>query len=85
LVVVGDSDFLANGFITWAANRDLAVRMIAWLTGEEEAHQVSTGERQNRRTTMTEGGRTAMYLVNLGLLPLLPLLAGLVQLIRSRR
>jgi ABC-type uncharacterized transport system involved in gliding motility auxiliary subunit len=85
IVVVGDSDFLANGFITWTANRDLAVRMIAWLAGEEDAHVVSVGERQNRRITMTEGGRTAMYLVNLGLLPLLPLVAGLVQFLRSRR
>lgn len=76
IVVVGDSDFLANGFITWTANRDLAVRMIAWLAGEEDAHVVSAGERQNRRITMTEGGRTAMYLVNMGVLPLLPLFAG---------
>jgi ABC-type uncharacterized transport system involved in gliding motility auxiliary subunit len=85
IVVVGDSDFLANGFITWTANRDLAVRMIAWLAGEEDAHVVSVSERQNRRITMTERGRTAMYLVNLGLLPLLLLVAGLVQFLRMRR
>lgn len=85
MVVAGDSDFLANGLITWTANRDLAVRMIAWLAGTEEARVVSIGERQNRRIGMTETGRRAMYLANLGLLPLLPLLAGLVQFARSRR
>lgn len=85
MVVAGDSDFLANGLITWTANGDLAVRMIAWLAGVEEARVVSAGERQNRRIGMTEAGRRAMYLVNLGLLPLLPLVAGLVQFARSRR
>jgi hypothetical protein len=33
---------------------------------------------------MTESGLTTMRLVNLGLLPLLPVLAGLIQLFRSR-
>jgi ABC-type uncharacterized transport system involved in gliding motility auxiliary subunit len=80
IVVTGDSDFLANGLITWSANRDLAVRMIAWLSGVEEARVVSVSERQNRRVPLTERRRTWMYLVNLGLLPLLPLAAGLLAL-----
>ena len=77
LVVTGDSDFLANGLITWTANRDLAVRIIAWLSGVEEARVVAVSERQNRRVPLTERRRTWMYLVNLGLLPLLPLAAWL--------
>ncbi|MCX6550997.1 MAG: Gldg family protein [Acidobacteria bacterium] len=85
LVVVGDSDFLANGLITWPANRDFGLRIIAWLVGEEEAHVVRVDERQNRRIAMTEQGRMTMYLVNMGLLPLLPLLAGIVHFFRSRR
>jgi hypothetical protein len=84
IVVVGDSDFLANGLITWTANRDFAVRIMAWLAGVEEMNVVSVGEHQNRRIPLTEGRRTAMYLVNIGLLPLLPLIAGLVIGIRSR-
>jgi len=80
IVVTGDSDFFANGLIAWTANRDLAVRMIAWLSGVEEARVVSVSERQNRRVPLTERRRTWMYLVNLGLLPLLPLAAGLLVL-----
>jgi hypothetical protein len=75
IVVTGDSDFLANGLITWTANRDLAVRIIAWLSGVEEARVVAVSERQNRRVPLTERRRTWMYLVNLVLLPLLPLAA----------
>jgi hypothetical protein len=82
MVVVGDSDFLANGLSTWTANRNLAVRTIAWLAGAEEAHVVSAGERQNRRVVLTERRRAMMYLANLVLLPLLPLV---VLGVRSRR
>jgi hypothetical protein len=78
IVVTGDSDFLANGLITWRGNRNLAVRMMAWLAGIEDARVVAVSDRQNRRIPLTERRRTWMYLVNLGLLPLLPLAAGLL-------
>ena len=86
LIVTGDSDFLANGLITWTANRDLAVRMVAWLTGVEEARVVAASERQNRRIPLTERRRTWMYVVNLILLPLLPLAAwaGLPRGVQKR-
>jgi len=81
IVVTGDSDFLANGLITWTANRDLAVRMIAWLAGVEAARVVAVSDRQNRRIQLTERRRAWMYAVNLGVLPLLPLV---VYGVRSR-
>jgi hypothetical protein len=85
IVVTGDSDFLANGLITWTANRDLAVRIIAWLCGVEDARVVAVSERQNRRIPLSESRRRWMYLVNMGLLPLLPLTAGLAVLgVRSQ-
>ena len=86
IVVTGDSDFFANGLITWTANRELAVRMIAWLTGVEEARVVAVSERQNRRIPLTERRRTWMYVVNLGLLPLLPLVVyGVRSQTQTRR
>jgi len=85
IVVTGDSDFLTNALLTLTPNRDLAVRIIAWLAGEEETHVVSVEERQNRRITMTQSRLTLMRLVNIGLLPLIPVLAGLVHFFRSRR
>jgi ABC-type uncharacterized transport system involved in gliding motility auxiliary subunit len=85
MVVFGDSDFLTNAFVNRQGNRDLALRVIAWLAGEREARVVSLSDRQNRRTSMTEQMKTVMYVVNLGVLPLLPLIAGLVQFIRSRK
>lgn len=85
LVVFGDSDFLTNAFITLQGNKDLALRIMAWLTGEAEARTVAVANRQNRRTTLSIQGRTMLYLVTLVLLPLIPLTAGLFQLYRAKR
>jgi ABC-type uncharacterized transport system involved in gliding motility auxiliary subunit len=85
MIIAGDSDFMANGLVNWPANRTFAVRMVAWLAGVEEAHVVAASERQNRRVALTERRAAWMYVVNLGVLPLLPLAAGLIRLYRSRR
>lgn len=86
LVVVGDSDFATNAHVgNGLGNRDFALRIIAWLAGEDEIRIVSVADRENRRVRMTERTRAVMYAVNLGLLPLLPLIAGIVQFLRSRR
>lgn len=84
-VVFGDSDFVTNALFGTLSNRDLALRVVAWLAGEQEARSVSLSDRQNRRTSLTEQTRVLMYAINMGLLPLLPLLAGLIQFIRSKR
>lgn len=85
MVVFGDSDFLTNAHLAKQGNRDLALRVVAWMADEREARIVSLSDRQNRRTTLTERMRTLMYAVNVGLLPLLAMLAGIVQFVRSRR
>ena len=85
LVVFGDSDFISNGYLRRQGNRDFFLRALAWLLGEEEATVVAVDARENRRIELTEQTRAWMYIVNLGLLPLIPLVAGLVVYMRSRR
>ena len=85
LVVFGDSDFVSNALLRRQGNRDFFLRTIAWLLGEQEATVVAVDARENRRLELTERMRAWMYLVNLGLLPLIPLVAGIVVFIRSRR
>jgi len=85
LVVFGDSDWVTNAMIGRQGNRDLSLRAAAWLAGEEEAQIVASGDRENRRIAMTERTRMAMYLVNLLLLPAIPLIAGIVRLLRARK
>ena len=85
LAVFGDSDFISNAFLRRSGNRDLFLRTLAWLLGEEEATVVAIAPRENRRMELTEGTRAAMYLVNLGVLPLIPVVAGIIVFLRSRR
>jgi len=85
LAVFGDSDFVSNAFIRRQGNRDFFLRSLAWLMGEQDATIVSVDDRENRRVELTEAMRAWMYIVNLGALPLVPLLAGVVVYLRSRR
>jgi ABC-type uncharacterized transport system involved in gliding motility auxiliary subunit len=85
LVVFGDADFISNAFLRRQGNRDFFLRSLSWLIGEEEATVVSVDDRQNRRIELTERTHALMYIVNLGALPLIPLLAGVFVYLRSRR
>lgn len=85
LVVFGDADFVSNAFLRRQGNRDFFLRSLSWLMGEEEATIVSVEDRQNRRIELTERTRAWMYIVNLGALPLIPVLAGVFVYLRSRR
>ena len=85
LAVFGDSDFISNAYLRRQGNRDFFLRTVAWLLGEQEATIVAVDSRENRRLELTERTRAWMYLINLGLLPLIPLSAGILMFIRSRR
>jgi ABC-type uncharacterized transport system involved in gliding motility auxiliary subunit len=85
VVVFGDADFVSNAWVRRQGNRDFFMRTLAWLIGEQEATLVSVGSRENRRIELTERTRAWMYIVNVGLLPLLPLLAGIVVHLRRWR
>lgn len=85
LVVFGDSDFVSNGFFGRQGNATLFLRTISWLVGEAEATIVSAQDRENRRIDLTERTRDWMYAVNLVFLPLIPLVSGIIVLVRSRR
>ena len=85
IVVFADSDFIANASRGYQANRSLFLRSLAWLLGEQEATIVAVDSRENRRILMTPRTQAWMYIVNLGILPLIPLLAGIVVYVRSKR
>ena len=85
VVVFGDSDFISNAYLRRQGNRDFFLRTVAWLLGEQEATIVAVDPRENRRLELTERTRAWMYLINLGLIPLIPLSAGIMMFIRSRR
>ncbi len=85
LVVFGDADFVSNALLNRQGNRDLFLRVVAWLAGEEQATIVNVQGHENRRMELTERTKVWMYLVNVGFLPLLPLAVGIIVSLRSKR
>jgi ABC-type uncharacterized transport system involved in gliding motility auxiliary subunit len=85
LVVFGDSDFASNALLRQQGNRDLFLRTAAWLAGEEQATIVNVQGHENRRIQLSERTKVWMYLINIGLMPLLPLTAGVIAFLRSKR
>lgn len=85
LAVFGDADFASNGLLGQQGNRDLFLRAIAWAAGEEQATIVNVQGHENRRIQLSERTKVWMFLVNVGFLPLLPLAAGIIAFLRSKR
>jgi ABC-type uncharacterized transport system involved in gliding motility auxiliary subunit len=85
LVVFGDSDFAGNGYLRYGGNRDLFLRAISWLVGEREATVVNVSDRENRRVAISQATKQVMFIVNLVVLPLIPMVVGIVIVIRAKR
>ena len=84
LVVVGDADFARNGSVGSAANADLLINLVNWLTGEE---RFITIERKLPRASSalltTTQVATFRYLALFGL-PEVVLLLGILSWWRRR-
>jgi ABC-type uncharacterized transport system involved in gliding motility auxiliary subunit len=83
-VVVGSSDWVANGFIPFNGNRDLAMNTINWLASDEELISIRPKERDDRRVTMTRAQLNWVGITSLGLLPLAIVIAGVTVWWRRR-
>jgi ABC-type uncharacterized transport system involved in gliding motility auxiliary subunit len=84
LVVFGDSDFLSNAGLRFTGNRDFFLRAIGWLLGEQQTTPIPADTRPNRRLVLTDQTLALLYIINLGVLPLIPIAAGVIVYRRSR-
>lgn len=83
-VVVGSSDWVANGFIPFNGNRDLALNAVNWLASDEELISIRPKDRDDRRITMTQSQLNWLGLTSLGILPLAVVIAGVTVWWRRR-
>ncbi len=83
LVVVGDSDFAANGSLGFGGNRDLFMNAMNWLAGAESLISVRPRDPEDRRITMPPNGRGITVLVA-SAIPLLCFAAGIYTWWRRR-
>lgn len=75
-VVVGSSAWLANSFLGFNGNSDLALNAMNWLSSDEDLISIRPKERDDRRITMTRAQFNWVRTTSQFLLPLVVIFAG---------
>ena len=76
LVVIGNSQFAANPWVSQQRNGDLFFNAIDWLTQDENLISIRPKSATNRRVTLSEAQSAALHWVNLVFLPGLVIFSG---------
>lgn len=76
-VVVGSSDWVANSFITFNGNRDLALNTMNWLSSDEDLISIRPKEPEDRKITMTRAQLNMVRIMSQFVLPLIVVFAGI--------
>ncbi|MGH9712155.1 MAG: GldG family protein [Candidatus Acidiferrales bacterium] len=76
LVVIGDSDFAANQWVSLQHNGDLFFNIVNWLAEDENLISIRPKTMTNRRVTLTEAQSAALHWLDLFILPGLFILSG---------
>ncbi len=85
LVLVGDSDFANNAMIGVLGNGDFFLNCVAFLCQDENLIRIRPRRTSGESVYITERQGRMVFLVCLILLPLTPLVAGVVVAVRQRR
>ncbi len=76
-VVFGSSIWMANSFINFNGNRDLALNTMNWLSSDEDLISIRPKEQDDRRITMTKSQLNLVRTTSQFLLPLVVIVAGI--------
>lgn len=85
MVVVGDSDFLTNAYLTLSGNRDLGMNMIQWLAKDDRFISVHSEPPHFQPLLLNRKRRLFLFGSSVALLPLLALIFGCIRLSLRRR
>jgi ABC-type uncharacterized transport system involved in gliding motility auxiliary subunit len=83
-VVVGNSGFAANNFISFNANRDLTMNAINWLAQDEDLISIRPKENENRRLNVNAAQMRLFLYFTLIALPLLIIGSGVSVFLKRR-
>ncbi|MGA7294290.1 MAG: GldG family protein [Terriglobales bacterium] len=75
-VVVGSSSWVANRFINFNGNDDLALNTINWLASDEDLISIRPKQQEDRRITMTRAQLNLVRLTSQFVLPLVVVFVG---------
>lgn len=84
LVVVGDSDFIANRFLNAAGNRDMFLNQENWLAQQESLIAIRPRDPADQRITLTQDQGTRIFWITIVIIPGL-LFANAVRVWWKRR
>jgi ABC-type uncharacterized transport system involved in gliding motility auxiliary subunit len=84
VAVIGDSDFIANGYLGIEGNRDLFLNTVNWLAQQESLIAIRPKEASDRRLTMTANHMMGVLWMSLLVVPALVLGAGVFTWWRRR-
>lgn len=84
LVAVADSDFLVNRFADMQQNRELAMRIIAWLSEDDKLMGIVPGKYDDEKVKLAGTKDTVVFHLYLYVIPLLLMLTG-VLIVRGKR
>ncbi len=85
MVVVGDSDFLANAYIGLSGNMDFALNIVQWLARDDRFIEVRPRQVAFDPLFLEQHQKLMMLLIAIVGLPLFPLLAGSLFLMMRRK
>lgn len=78
LVVIGDSDFATNGAIRAVSNGNLFLNAIDWLAQDEQLIAIRPKSPSSRSVTLTQSQWVLLEWVNMGFLPGIVILTGII-------
>jgi ABC-type uncharacterized transport system involved in gliding motility auxiliary subunit len=76
-IVVGNSGWVANGFLRFNGNRDLFLNVVNWLSSDEDLISIRPKEPEDRRLNMTTRQMSMVFYASVVMLPVLCVFAGL--------
>jgi ABC-type uncharacterized transport system involved in gliding motility auxiliary subunit len=83
-VVVGGSSWIANRFIAFNGNNDLALNTINWLASDEDLISIRPKPEEDRRITMTNAQMSWVRATSQFLLPMIVVIAGIGVWLKRR-
>lgn len=83
-VVIGNSTFLGNSFITFNANKDLALNAVNWLASDEDLISIRPKAPEDRRLNVSAAQMRMFFWFALIALPLLIIGSGISVFLKRR-
>jgi ABC-type uncharacterized transport system involved in gliding motility auxiliary subunit len=83
-VVVGSASWLANRFLDFNGNNDLALNTINWLSSDEDLISIRPKPPEDRHITMTRAQLSLVRATSQFLLPMIVIIAGVFVWLKRR-